>query len=129
MDKLNISISDVFRAAEDRVGIAGWRAFQWKRATAGSIVRGAMTNGVYSRGKNVGRPRFVGPADVVVIDDETMQRLAIAHERTTGQCWDCKGEGYVFDGWSAQTGPRRRDCLRCAGTGDAGVQRTDGYAT
>ena len=117
MAKPNIYISDVMRVAEERVGIAGWKAFEWKSATGGSVVRGAMTNGVYSRGKNVGRPRFVGPSKMVAIDDETMHRVAIAHERATGQCWDCKGEGYVYAGWSAQSGPRRRDCRRCDGSG------------
>lgn len=63
MKEIVISINDVFRVAEDRVGIDGWKAFEWKRATGGMRGGGAEAA---DAGEHVGDalqvPRGRGPA-------------------------------------------------------------------
>ena len=118
------SISDCMEAAEAKVGIEGWKAYRWEDCGGDSIVTGDVPDGVYRSGKRKGRPRFNGPGRKVVITKAEMQAKATAYEADTGKCWDCKGTGQVWAGWSKADGTRYRDCQRCNATGNAAPQST-----
>ena len=113
------SINDFFAAAELKVGEEGWKAYKWESVEGGSIVTGSIPTGVYRSGPRKGEPRFNGPKRRVIVTSEEMVTRAAAHEADTGQCWDCKGSGQTWAGWSKEDGTRCRTCKRCSGSGEA----------
>jgi hypothetical protein len=117
--KHGFSINDCMEAAEAKVGIEGWKAYQWEDCDDDSIVTGSVPDGVYSKGPRKGKPRFVGKGKRVIITRVELEARAIAYEAETGKCWDCKGTGQTWAGWSRTEGTKYRECQRCAGTGEA----------
>lgn len=113
------SISDCMEAAEAKVGIDGWKAYRWEDCDGDSIVTGDVPDGVYRSGPRKGRPRFKGPGRRVIVTKAELQAKAAVYETETGKCWDCKGTGQVWAGWSKADGTRYRDCPRCNATGNA----------
>ena len=119
--KLSHSISDVIDLAERKSGIEGWRGYRWTAADGGgSIVRGCVPSGMYSRGPRKGLPKF-RPAvpnteRTVVVTDDEMQAVAVEYERG-GKCWHCKGTGKTLSRVHVTEGTTYRDCRRCGGTG------------
>lgn len=122
--EVSFSIGDFLEAAEEKVGIEGWKAYRWQRLDCGSnLVTGCVPDGVYARGRRKGEPRYSKPLPgtqrVVAITMSEMRVRAARFESTTGKCWKCKGTGQEFAGWSAAEGVRTRRCGRCHGTGKA----------
>jgi hypothetical protein len=113
----NFTIRDIKEAAEAKVGIEGWKAYSWEPCDEDSIVTGDVPDGVYRSGKRKGQPRYKGPGRKVIVTRAELQAKAIAYEAETGKCWDCKGTGQAWGGWSKADGPRYRTCSRCSGTG------------
>jgi hypothetical protein len=113
------SIGDVMEFAEIKVGILGWKAYTWEACGCDSIVTGDIPVGVYKSGKNKDRPKFKGPGRKVIVTKAEMQEKATQYEAETGKCWDCKGTGQTWVGWSKEEGTRYRACLRCGGSGDS----------
>jgi len=112
------SINDCMKAAETKVAIEGWKAYRWEDCDGDSIVTGDIPDGVYRSGPRKDRPRFKGPGRRVVITNAELQVIATAYEAETGKCWECKGTGQVWAGWSKAEGTKYRKCQRCAGTGE-----------
>ena len=118
--KHNFSIDDIMKAAEAKVGIDGWEAYKWEACDDDSIVTGDIPDGVYRSGPRKGQPRFnKATARRVIITRAELQVIATAYEAETGKCWDCKGTGQTWAGWSKTEGTKYRECQRCAGTGEA----------
>jgi hypothetical protein len=113
------SVSDIEHFAEAKVGIDGWKAYRWERADEDSIITGDIPHGVYKTGKRKGRPKFIGNGRKVVVTNAEMQAHAAAWEAATGKCWDCKGTGQTWAGWSKAEGTRYRTCQRCNGSKEA----------
>ena len=113
------SAGDFMKAAEAKVGIEGWEAYRWEDCDGDSIVTGDVPDGVYRSGPRKGRPRFKGPGRRVIITRSDMWAVATAYEAETGKCWDCKGTGQTWAGWSKAEGTHYRECQRCGGTGEA----------
>lgn len=119
----NFSIQDVMKLAATKVDIDGWQAHTWSAADGGSIVKGCVPSGVYTRGPRKGQPKF-RPAKpnserVVVIGNSEMEAHALSQEAATGKCWECGGTGQEWAGWDATTGTLYRPCRRCNATGHA----------
>lgn len=121
---MRTSFQDVADVAADAAGIEGWSVYLVEHVTGGWLAKGCVPNGVYQRGPKKGRPRYGDPVEgtrrTVVVSDEQMRAAAAAYE-SSGQCWDCKGSGEVFAGWSAAAGVSKRPCTRCNGTGSPGA--------
>lgn len=117
------SMQDAIDVAAKKVGIDGWEGYAWEAADGGSIVRGCVPDGVYSKGPRKGQPKFSNPVcgteKTVVVALEELASAAAHHERSTGECWDCKGTGQTWAGWSAADGNRYKTCSRCGGSGSA----------
>jgi hypothetical protein len=114
----NFSIGDIMQIAERKMP-EGWSAFRWERATGGSMVTGSIPDGVYSRGPRKGKPRRIGPKEVVVVSKNEMGTAAAAYESSSGNCWDCKGTGQVPWKWVKAGGWQHKSCDRCHGSGSA----------
>lgn len=56
---------------------------------------------------------------VAILPDDEHQAWLAAWEAKTGLCRVCQGSGLESAGWSQETGPRYRACVRCGGTGKA----------
>ena len=118
--KHNFSIDDIMKAAEVKVAVEGWKAYKWEACDDDSIVTGDIPDGVYRSGPRKGQPRFNKPLGRrVVITRAELQVTATAYETETGKCWDCKGTGQAWAGWSRIEGAKYQECQRCAGTGEA----------
>lgn len=115
----NYSIGDIMEVAEKKRGVDGWKSVVWHASWNGFLVEGCIPDGVYSRGPRKGRPRFNKPYDKVVVTSAEMDEAAQSYEAVTGKCWDCKGTGQVWNGWSKADGSKYRQCLRCDGSGEA----------
>lgn len=81
---------------------------------------GCVPDGVYQRGPKKGRPRFDHPVPgttrhICVLTSEMIEH-AKEYERSTMQCWDCKGLARVIVAWS-RDGKKFAHCPRCAGLG------------
>lgn len=127
MSPYNFSIQDEMRLAEAKLGIDGWKAYQWSATDGGkdSIVKGCVPSGVYAKGPRKGLPKFrpatPGTERVVVITEAEMIAAAEAYE-VNGTCWDCKGTGKTSAGWSKAEGTEYRKCTRCDGSGRVEAQ-------
>lgn len=116
----NFSIRDAFDAASSVVGIAGWEGHSWRAVEGGSIVTGCVPSGVYTRGPRKGHPKFSpampGTKREVVVTVAQLDAIARDYEANGGKCWDCKGSGQTWAGWSAADGTKHRTCARCNGS-------------
>lgn len=114
------SVNDVMQVAVKKVGIAGWQAYEWQRAEGGSVVRGCVPFGEYTRGPRKGEPRFDHPEcrdhRSIIVTDADMHAAATDYEAATGNCWECKGSGKEHTGWSIDKGLTHKTCSRCGGT-------------
>ena len=117
------SIKDAMDFAESKVGIPGWQAEAWEDIGGDSIVEGSVPDGFYRSGPRKGKPRFTRPRTKVVVTKAELQAAATAYEAETRKCWDCKGSGQVWAGWSKAEGTKYRTCSRCDGSGDAVQQQ------
>jgi hypothetical protein len=117
------SIGDAMDFAESKVGIPGWKAVAWEDIGGDSIVEGSVPDGFYRSGPRKGKPRFTRPRTKVIVAKKELQVVATAYEAESGKCWDCKGSGQVWAGWSQAEGTRYQTCSRCKGTGDAVQQQ------
>jgi hypothetical protein len=115
------SIHDAMEVAAKKVGIEGWRGYEWENVAGGQIVRGCVPDGLYTKGHRKGQFRFnkpiIGSDKIVLITSDDLHNFAVQYEKETYQCWDCKGSGHEFVGWSKDEGLKVRDCVRCNGTG------------
>ena len=115
------SMRDAMDVAEIKTRIEGWQAYQWEAAGADNIVRGCVPSGTYARGPRKGRPKFrpaePGTERTVVVTKIELEQTAAAFERAEGKCWDCKGGGKEWAGWSVEEGTKYRTCGRCKGNG------------
>lgn len=113
----NFSIKDCHDIAEAKVGIQGWSAYRWTRLEDDALIEGCVPDGVYARGPRKGRPRYNGKnvthQKKVAVTKSELQAAAKAYETAEGKCWDCKGTGKTFSGWSAAEGTTYRPCARC----------------
>lgn len=121
MKQFRFSMKDHMDAAAAICGIEGWQGYRWTICDGGgAIVKGCVPSGTYTRGPRKGSPKFRPAAPnterTVIVADLHMVKVAAEYE-TTGKCWDCKGSGQTFAGWSAAEGVRHRQCTRCNGTG------------
>ncbi len=115
----SFSIKDAMEAAEVKVGIEGWKAYEWQNCDGDSIVTGSVPDGVYSKGPRKGEPRFKGPGERVIVSKVELETMAVAYEAETGKCWDCRGTGKMWAGWNKAEGNSYQECQRCNGTGEA----------
>jgi len=114
------SIGDVNGVAIKKVGIPGWIPYRWQAADGGDcIVHGCIPGGVFTRGPRKGQYNFAHKTQerIIVVTHDEVQAAAVAYETETGNCWDCKGTGQEFAGWSVKEGTKTRPCRRCNGTG------------
>ena len=63
----------------------------------------------------------------VIVTKAELQAKAAVYETETGKCWDCKGTGQVWAGWSKADGTRYRDCPRCNATGNAPTESSSDH--
>lgn len=117
MTNHKFTFKDCLEAAEAKVGIEGWKAYRWEDCDGDSIVTGSVPDGTYKFGPRKGQPKFVGEGRKVILSKVELEAIATAYEGETGKCWDCKGTGQVWAGWSKTEGTRYRECQRCKGTG------------
>jgi DnaJ-class molecular chaperone len=117
----NFSVNDIMRFAESKSAIDGWQAYRWEQMKGGYLVKGCVPDGVYRSGRRKGRPRFKNPVKgtelSIVVSDADMKTEAEIYEETTGNCWDCKGKGEVFQSWHHIDGTKYKPCQRCNATG------------
>lgn len=122
MTPYSCTIRDVMDLAEFASGNPAWGAYCAGSATGGYIVDGCVPYGTYSRGPRKGKPRYSHPKATdrrtIIVTTDQVQAAASAYE-SCGRCWQCKGSGKEWSGWSAETGTRQRTCRRCQGTGKA----------
>lgn len=122
MKHCNFSIDDICNYASKKVSIEGWLWYKWEVLDRDSfLVTGEVPFGVYTKGKNKGKHRFGHPKStnncrVVVIKSE-LEAEALSYEQGGKKCWDCKGSGKVWRGWSKDSGTRFSTCPRCHGVG------------
>lgn len=113
------SMRDHMDTAAAMVALEGWEAYRWEVCEGGALVNGCVPSGVYTRGPNKGHPKFrqatPGTERRVVVADAHMADVATRYE-ATGKCWNCKGSGQAWNGWSRETGVRYCTCPRCNGT-------------
>jgi hypothetical protein len=119
----DFSFGDVMDEARRKHGVEGWVGYQWAKADRDSIVTAEVPVGVYSKGKNKGRPKY-GKANAhtraqVVVTEAEMIQAAIRYEGETGKCWNRKGTGKEWAGWDHKEGTKYQPCRRCGGIGDA----------
>lgn len=123
MNDYKFSIHDAMQEAAVISGITDWQGYRWEACEGGCIVTGCVPSGVFTKGKNKGQPKFrpamPGTDRRVVVGTDHMQAVAQLYEAARGCCWDCKGTGEVWAGWSADSGARYRKCTRCNGSGKA----------
>lgn len=117
------TIKDVMQVASQKATVPGWVGDQWQAARAASIVTGGVPDGVYSRGPRKGQPRLnkwiPGTKEKIVVTDAEMNAYAMVYESDHGKCYNCKGTGQEYYGWSRKTGNMLRTCTRCGGSGQA----------
>lgn len=113
------SINDIGNIAAAVVGIEGWTMIRWQKMDGGSLVSGYVPL-LYVRGHNKGKPRRGAPTPgtnrQVVVSDADADAHAAKYE-ATGVCYQCKGTGQQWNGWSRESGVRYCTCERCKGTG------------
>ena len=126
MKKLSHTLKDIFEAAEDKVGIEGWKAFRWEDCDGDGILTGCVPNGVYRSGPRKGRPRFLGPDRRVIVTKAELDERATRYEADTGNCWNCKGSGQECYGWKQGEGNIYRTCGRCGGSGKSPEEGENG---
>jgi hypothetical protein len=114
------TIGDAMALAESKKP-TGWKAFRWQQADGGHIVTGAIPIGTYRSGPRKGRPKYPKDSQIVVVTTEELNAKAKEYEKETGNCWECKGTGLVFVGWSKAEGSKRNTCPRCSGVGKLGT--------
>jgi hypothetical protein len=115
----NFSLNDIFRCAEQKCQIPGWKAFAWEKAGTDSVVTGSVPTGTYKSGPRKGDLKFTGPKSKIVVTKVEIEATAAAYESSTGKCWNCQGTGQTWAGWSKDNGTRYKTCSRCKGTGIA----------
>lgn len=121
MRPYRFSMGDAFDLAKTIVGMDGWEPYRWQLADGdGHIVNGCKPSGYYTRGERKGQPKFrpatPGTERMVAISKRDLEARAAAYEAETGKCWDCKGEGQTWAGWSSEAGHKHRTCARCEGS-------------
>lgn len=113
---IGFSIRDAMDAAEKKSKISGWKAYAWESASGGHIVTGETPAGVYLKGPRKGKDKYNGLNKMtIVVSESELKEAASSYEEETGKCWNCKGGGKVFSGWSAKEGTTYRPCDRCGG--------------
>jgi hypothetical protein len=119
------SIGDAMKLAERKANIAGWKAYRWRAldddpTSFDSLVTGCVPDGVHSRGKHKGLPRFSKPKPGTVreiaVTTAELTAQAKQYALNTLQCWDCKGQGKTVIAHSARTGATYGTCPRCNGS-------------
>lgn len=115
---VSYTLQDAFDVASRKVSVPGWQGYRWQSVVGGCVVRGQVPNGAYTKGKRKGSPRFTQHKDAarcdVYVSDADLLAAAARFEEETGLCWDCKGTGQIFSGWSQSSGVRYRPCRKCA---------------
>lgn len=122
---IGTTFDDYGDLARKVVGRQGWEPYRWSLQDpepgkmAGCYVTGSIPDGVFRSGPRKGRPRYSTPGathtQTVFIPRDAVIEAARRYEQT-GQCWNCKGTGKVWAGWSRETGTKQRACPRCNGT-------------
>lgn len=123
---IGITFDDYGKVAQDIVNTKGWAPYRWSfqdpepGKIAGCYVTGSIPDGVFRSGPRKGRPRYTAPgatdSRTVFVPRDTVIASARLFEQK-GQCWNCKGTGEIWAGWSRETGTRQKICPRCDGTG------------
>lgn len=116
-----INMNDATEIARRKIDIDGWDAYKCESVEGGWLLTGCKPDGVYSRGKRKGEPRYSHPEPGtikrVIVTDEELRKEAIAYEKLTGKCWNCKGSGKTFKSWSSHEGVSYQVCDKCQGCG------------
>lgn len=121
VEQLKFTIKDVTNLAIKKAGIEGWMWYQWRSLEndEAHVVTGNVPYGVYERGEKKGRPRFSHPKSThlkeVLVTKQELIHEALSYIERTGRCWNCKGSGQVWTGWSKANGSRFKPCPDCDG--------------
>ena len=102
--KYRISFNDAFDVAKTKVP-EGCKPYAVEHVIGGFIINCETKSGDEEDDEKV------------VVSDSEMNAFAQEYERTTGKCWNCKGSGQAFAGWSKDEGTKTRPCERCQATG------------
>lgn len=115
------TIKDIMEVAGHKA-MPGWIGDQWEAVDEASIVTGGVPDGVYSRGPRKGQPRLgkwlPGTKKKMIVTDAEMDLSAKFYESESGKCYNCKGTGQEYYGWSRESGEMLRTCQRCGGSGN-----------
>lgn len=120
MSDYNYTIQDTMEVAERKAG-NGWKTYKWQAAGRDNVLTGRKPGGLFTRGPRKGKPNYrhkdSGPISVIVVSEAELFETAKRYEDEIGKCWNCKGHGEGFAGWSAKEGVRLKPCKRCSATG------------
>ena len=104
----------------------GWKWFSlecvnWGTPSSGTLVKGAVTAGVLSRGPRKGQDKWKGydktTERTFFYTDDEQKAFRKAWEVETGLCSECQGNGTRWTGWNRETGNKYVHCKYCDGTG------------
>jgi hypothetical protein len=94
-----------------------FKFLNWQATDDGSnILEGAPTR-IVTRGKHIGRTKFNGRKQIIVVTESERKAAELDYERSTGKCSSCIGSGRKFAKWDHITGVWFRVCSECAGSG------------
>lgn len=115
---------------ERLLGIPGWCWYKIEGVIGGTLITGAVPNGVFKSGPRKGETNWA-KADKsterrIVISAGDALRFRLEWERDHGKCHECLGSGRAWCGWSKSEGNRFRTCVRCGGSGSPPVERSGG---
>jgi hypothetical protein len=115
------SMQDAFDFASKKIAIDGWNSYAIEVMDGGYLVTGCVPDGVYSRGRRKGEPRYSKHMDgtnrKVVVSFSELVGAAMEREASTGNCWNCGGKGKVVVSWDHLSGVGYKPCKRCGGSG------------
>lgn len=106
------------RAAQRKIGIAGWEPCIFERLDGGMLITGGIPT-VSKGGKKKWPAKKIMQRIILTKADVTAEKMLYA--QTTGKCPDCYGTGQQLIGWSRDSGNKYRVCEICGGTGKSGV--------
>ena len=112
-------IDHVQNIAARKAGNPSWRWCSLERVGEDAIlVTGGVPTEVFKSGPRKGRTNWSKVQQTKrVVTDAELQTERERHERETGRCASCDGEGLIVYSMSADGASKKRKCDRCLGTG------------
>ena len=112
-------IDHVQNLAARKAGNPAWRWCSLERVGEDAIiVTGGVPTEVFKSGPRKGRTNWAKVQQTkLVVTDAEVQAERDRHERETGRCASCDGEGLVVYSASSDGTTKKSACDRCGGTG------------